>query len=145
MMHAGADAEIAVLRKLPAYWDDYQRRTLQGGVRSRRPAVVAKKLRRITEKLTTYPDGFTIHPKVKKLLEQRAEMGTGKRPWITAWPRRWPSARCWWKAFPCGFRGQDARRGTFNHRHSVLDRHGNENEYVPLCNIASRPGVLRSL
>ena len=27
-----------------------------------------------------YPDGFHIHPKVKKLLEQRAEMGNGRRP-----------------------------------------------------------------
>ena len=30
-------------------------------------------------RLTSYPDGFHIHPKVKKLLEQRAEMGDGKR------------------------------------------------------------------
>ena len=38
------------------------------------------KLTRLTEKLTTYPDNFAIHPKVKKLLEQREKMGTGKLP-----------------------------------------------------------------
>ena len=30
--------------------------------------------------LPRYPADFHIHPKVKKLLEQRAEMGAGKRP-----------------------------------------------------------------
>src|ERR1700730_18425176 len=38
-----------------------------------------EELAALTNRLTTYPEGFHIHPKVKKLLEQRAEMGTGKR------------------------------------------------------------------
>ena len=37
--------------------------------------------------------------------------------------------------------GQDSRRGTFNQRHSVLIDIENENEYVPLENIA--PGQAR--
>jgi 2-oxoglutarate dehydrogenase E1 component len=32
--------------------------------------------------------------------------------------------------------GQDSRRGTFNHRHSVLIDIENEQEYVPLCHIS---------
>ena len=43
------------------------------------PASLPRSLREITARLTTYPADFHIHPKVKKLLEQRAEMGTGKR------------------------------------------------------------------
>ena len=39
------------------------------------------------------------------------------------------------------FSGQDSRRGTFNQRHSVLIDIENENEYVPLENIA--PGQAR--
>ena len=38
-----------------------------------------EELSEITARLTSDPDGFHIHPKVKKLLEQRAEMGNGKR------------------------------------------------------------------
>ena len=30
--------------------------------------------------ITAYPEGFHIHPKVKKLFEQREEMGAGTRP-----------------------------------------------------------------
>jgi len=39
----------------------------------------SEELTELTSKLTSYPAGFHVHPKVKKLLEQRAEMGTGKR------------------------------------------------------------------
>ncbi len=34
----------------------------------------------ITDGLVKYPEDFHIHPKVQKLLEQRREMGYGKRP-----------------------------------------------------------------
>src|SRR5207302_9111599 len=42
---------------------------------------------------------------------------------------------------PVRLSGQDSRRGSFNHRHSVLVDIENENEYVPLENIA--PGQAR--
>src|SRR3984957_10043786 len=67
------------LRDLPAYWDDYtggrykQEYEIETGLS-------AEELREITEPLTTYPKDFHIHSKVKKLLEQRAEMGAGRRP-----------------------------------------------------------------
>ena len=51
----------------------------------------AEELAELTEKLTTYPSGFHIHPKVKKLLEQRAEMGAASAMSTTAWPKRSPS------------------------------------------------------
>src|SRR5258708_28197367 len=67
-----------LLRELPNYWNDYK------GGRYKPEYEVdtglsAEELSEITAKLTTYPVDFHIHPKVKKLLEQRAEMGTGKR------------------------------------------------------------------
>src|SRR5262249_9083356 len=68
-----------VLRVLPRYWDKY----VGGRYKPEyevATAVAEDKLRSITGKLTTYPEGFAIHPKVKKLLEQREKMGTGKLP-----------------------------------------------------------------
>ncbi|HET9837495.1 MAG TPA: thiamine pyrophosphate-dependent enzyme, partial [Candidatus Angelobacter sp.] len=77
--HAAQMQKSPVLRVLPKYWDKYV-----GGRYKQEyevPTAVAEdQLRRITEKLTTYPEGFAIHPKVKKLLEQREKMGTGKLP-----------------------------------------------------------------
>src|SRR5215471_5728357 len=61
-----------VLRILPRYWDKY----VGGRYKPEfevATAVAEDQLHRLTERLTTYPDGFSIHPKVKKLLEQRAK------------------------------------------------------------------------
>ena len=45
-----------------------------------KPASPPRRLQRNYWQAHHLPEGFHIHPKVKKLLEQRAEMGAGKRP-----------------------------------------------------------------
>jgi 2-oxoglutarate dehydrogenase E1 component len=128
--------KIPVLRKLPAYWDKYV-----GG--RHRPeyevatAVSDDRLRQITAKLTTYPSDFAIHPKVKKLLEQREKMGTGKLPVDYGMAEALAFGSLVAEGIPVRLSGQDSRRGTFNHRHSVLIDVENEQEYVPLCHISA--------
>jgi 2-oxoglutarate dehydrogenase E1 component len=90
----------------------------------------------LTERLTTYPDGFHIHPKVKKLLEQRAEMGTGKKPLDYGMAEALAFASLLKQGIPVRLSGQDSRRATFNQRHAVLIDTEDETEYVPLCNVA---------
>ena len=63
-------------------------------------------------------------------------MGAGKRRSTTAWPRRWRWRGLVKAGVPVRLTGQDTRRGTFNQRHSVLIDIENEQEYVPLENIA---------
>src|SRR6267154_1551413 len=67
------------MRDLPKYWDNYF-----GGrykPEYEQPTGVSREeLEELTARLTTYPEGFHIHPKVKKLLEQRQEMGSGRKP-----------------------------------------------------------------
>jgi 2-oxoglutarate dehydrogenase E1 component len=129
-----------LMRELPKYWNNYF-----GGLY--RPefdvetGLPAEELAELTTKLTTYPEGFNIHPKVKKLLEQRAEMGTGKRPVDYGMAEALAFASLVKSGTHVRFSGQDSRRGTFNQRHSVLIDTENENEYVPLENIA--PGQAR--
>ncbi len=101
----------------------------------------AEELDEITGRLTTYPEGFHIHPKVKKLLEQRAEMGTGKRPVDYGMAEALALGGLVKAGIPVRLSGQDTRRGTFNQRHSVLLDIENEQEYVPLENIS--PGQAR--
>jgi 2-oxoglutarate dehydrogenase E1 component len=128
------------LRSLPKYWDGYF-----GGLHKPQfeveTGLSSEELAELTTRLTTYPDGFNIHPKVKKLLEQRAEMGTGKRPVDYGMAEALAFASLVKVGTPIRFSGQDSRRGTFNQRHSVLIDTENENEYVPLENIA--PGQAR--
>jgi len=151
---AGAITQKPLMRDLPTYWDHYY-----GGLHKAEYEVETglstEELAELTTHLTTYPDGFHIHPKVKKLLEQRAEMGTGKRPIDYGMAEALAFASLAKAGIPVRLSGQDSRRGTFNQRHSVLIDIENENEYVPLENIApnqtrcgihnstlSEPGVL---
>jgi 2-oxoglutarate dehydrogenase E1 component len=128
------------LRELPSYWDKYF-----GGLH--RPefevetGLSPEELSELSARLTTYPDGFHIHPKVKKLLEQRAEMGAGQRPVDYGMAEALAFASLVKASTHVRFSGQDSRRGTFNQRHSVLIDIENENEFVPLENIA--PGQAR--
>ena len=96
----------------------------------------AEELSEITAKLTTYPADFHIHPKVKKLLEQRAEMGAGKRLVDYGMAEALALGGLVKAGVPVRLTGQDTRRGTFNQRHSVLLDIENEQEYVPLEHIA---------
>ena len=84
-------------------------------------AVSAKTISDIGKKMVTLPAGFTPHPKIARLIEQRAKMvekdGTGVD---------WPMAEL--LAFGTlavdghhvRLSGQDCQRGTFSSRHSVL-------------------------
>jgi len=123
------------LRDLPTYWDNYTggRYKPEYEVET---GLSAEELQEITKALTTYPDGFHIHPKVKKLLEQRAEMGSGKRPVDYGMAEALAFGSLVRAGVPVRLSGQDSRRGTFNQRHSVLLDIETEQEYVPLQHIS---------
>ncbi len=125
-----------LLRDLPSYWSEFSggRYTPTLDVET---GVSDEELRAVTQRLTTYPENFHIHPKVKKLLEQRAEMGEGKRPVDYGMAEALAFATLVKQGIPVRLSGQDTRRGTFNQRHSVLLDIENEEEYVPLENVSS--------
>ncbi|PYX79232.1 MAG: 2-oxoglutarate dehydrogenase E1 component [Acidobacteria bacterium] len=132
---AGTLTKKPSLRQLPSYWDHYKggRHKPEYDVQT---GVPLEELRAVTEPLTNYPAGFHIHPKVKKLLEQRAGMGTGKHPVDYGMAEALAFATLAKEGIPIRFSGQDSLRGTFNQRHSVLVDVENEEEYVPLEHVA---------
>jgi 2-oxoglutarate dehydrogenase E1 component len=132
---AGSFKQKPMLRELPKYWNNY----FGGAYRPEyevETGLSPDELTELTTRLTTYPEDFHIHPKVKKLLEQRAEMGAGKRAVDYGMAEAFAFASLVKAGTHVRFSGQDSRRGTFNQRHSVLVDIENENEYVPLENIA---------
>ena len=122
------------MRQLPSYWAPYH-----GGPYNPADEVdtglPAAELQRTTDGLTTYPADFHIHPKVQKLLEQRHEMGYGKRPLDYGMAEALAFGSLAMQGTPIRLSGQDSRRGTFNQRHSVLIDIIDEKEYVPLCHL----------
>jgi 2-oxoglutarate dehydrogenase E1 component len=131
---AGTLTKKPTLRELPGYWNAFK-----GGRYKPEYAVStgisAQDLAEVTRALTSYPEGFHIHPKVKKLLEQRSEMGMGKRLVDFGMAEALAFGSLVKQGIPVRLSGQDSRRGTFNQRHSVLLDIENENEYVPLEHI----------
>ncbi|HEX6503607.1 MAG TPA: 2-oxoglutarate dehydrogenase E1 component [Terriglobales bacterium] len=136
---AGTLRKKPTLRELPGYWNTYQggRHKAEYEINT---GVSANELEIVGARLSTYPEGFHIHPKVKKLLEQRTEMATGKRPVDFGMAEALAFGTLVKQGIPIRLSGQDTRRGTFNQRHSVLLDIENEQEYVPLDHIAPDQG-----
>jgi 2-oxoglutarate dehydrogenase E1 component len=105
-----------------------------------RTGLDATEIASLTTALTTAPNGFHLHPKVAKLLEQRVEMGTGKKPLDYGMAELLAYASLLKTGTPVRLSGQDSQRGTFNHRHSVLIDIETETRVSPLSNIAPNQG-----
>ena len=126
--------ERPTLSEAPAYWKNYE-----GGCYKREyeveTAVANDELRKVAERLTDCPKAFKIHPKVKKLLEQRREMARGKRPVDFGMAEALAFGSLLKGGTPVRMSGQDSRRGTFNQRHAVLIDTETEEEFIPLRHV----------
>ncbi|BBY84501.1 multifunctional 2-oxoglutarate metabolism enzyme [Mycolicibacterium tokaiense] len=94
-------------------------------------AVDKSLLAKIGDAHLAIPDGFTVHPRVKPVLEKRREMAyEGKVDWAFGELLALGSLVNEGKLIRLS--GQDSRRGTFTQRHSVvIDRKTGE-EFTPL-------------
>ncbi len=93
-------------------------------------------------RLTRVPDDFHPHPKIVRLLKQRAEMAEGKRgiDWGTAEALAFASLLTEGKRIR--ITGQDSGRGTFSQRHAVLYDVEDGRTYTPLAKLSpSQAGV----
>jgi 2-oxoglutarate dehydrogenase E1 component len=126
----------ASLAKLPGYWSNY----IGGPYKPEYEVdtgLSAASVKEISDSLTSYPRDFHIHLKIKKLLEQRREMGRGERPFDYGMAEALAYGSLLLQGTPVRLSGQDSQRGTFNQRHSVLVDIENEQLYFSLGNLSS--------
>ena len=96
--------------------------------------VARDRLDRIVTALTTFPDGFTVHPKLARILGgRRAGFDSDKIDWATAEALAFGSLVL--EGTPVRVAGQDTRRGTFSQRHATLVDFHTEDEYTPLAHL----------
>ncbi|MDG1696580.1 MAG: multifunctional oxoglutarate decarboxylase/oxoglutarate dehydrogenase thiamine pyrophosphate-binding subunit/dihydrolipoyllysine-residue succinyltransferase subunit, partial [Ilumatobacter sp.] len=94
------------------------------------------RLEEIFAKLTDYPEGFTIHPKLAKQFDIRAKMyADGDVDWALAETMAYGSLVQ--EGQPVRLTGEDSRRGTFSHRHAALIDYENGDAWIPLDNLES--------
>jgi 2-oxoglutarate dehydrogenase E1 component len=127
------------MHSLPKYWDPYYGAHLRPDDNPH-TGIDAAEIAALAAKLTTAPEGFHIHPKVAKLLEQRVDMGNGKKPFDYGMAELTAYASLLKAGVPVRLSGQDSQRGTFNQRHSVFIDIETEFRYSPLSNIAPGQG-----
>src|SRR5467141_2850894 len=134
---ARALKKIPHLLKLPEYWAPY----VHGRYKPEYEVdtgLKREKLAEITAGLVRVPDGFHVHPKIVKLLEQRAEMGHGKRAVDYGFAEALAFGSLLLEGNPVRLTGQDTQRGTFNQRHAVLADTQTEQEYCSLAHLTKQ-------
>lgn len=103
-------------------------------------AISADELQQIARRFCTIPEDFNLHPKLKRLLEDRLAMvnspldeahidwGMGEHLALGS---------LLWQGIHVRLTGQDSRRGTFSHRHAMWMDQLRERKYFPLSHLKS--------
>ncbi|MEZ7240411.1 multifunctional oxoglutarate decarboxylase/oxoglutarate dehydrogenase thiamine pyrophosphate-binding subunit/dihydrolipoyllysine-residue succinyltransferase subunit [Rhodococcus sp. GXMU-t2271] len=102
-------------------------------------AVDKSVLERIGDAFVNVPEGFSVHPRVKPVVEKRREMSRqGHIDWAYAELLAFGSLVE--QGALVRLAGQDSRRGTFTQRHAVLIDRKTGAEYTPLQQVAAEGG-----
>ncbi|TBH20925.1 2-oxoglutarate dehydrogenase E1 component [Thermus thermamylovorans] len=99
-------------------------------------AVPKEVLKGLLQRLASVPEGFGVHPKLKRFLEARLEMAEERRPldWAAAEALAFASLAA--EGHRVRLTGQDALRGTFTQRHAALYDYQTGRPYIPLQHLA---------
>lgn len=94
----------------------------------------------IAERITSIPEGFNIHPKLKNLINERLEMVKNKKPIDWGMAENLAYGSILWDGTSIRISGQDVRRGTFSHRHGIWMDQVVEKAYIPLSHLKPNQG-----
>jgi 2-oxoglutarate dehydrogenase E1 component len=98
------------------------------------------KINQIAARITTTPNGFSVHKTIQRFLDNRrqaVETGEGV-DWATGEALAFGCLLD--EGYPVRLSGQDCERGTFSQRHSVLIDQQTEARYIPLNHIRDGQG-----
>ncbi len=98
--------------------------------------VSLERLERLNEALLDYPEHFTVHPKLKRQLDKRGD-GFGS-DFLLDWghAEALAVASLLDDGVPVRLSGQDSERGTFSHRHFVLNDARTGAKFTPLAHVS---------
>ncbi|GJI87445.1 2-oxoglutarate dehydrogenase E1 component [Duganella hordei] len=101
-------------------------------------------IRELAHKISEVPETFALHPLVTKVVGSRRDMADGARPLDWGMAEHLAFASLLATGTHVRLSGQDSERGTFSHRHAVLNNQNRqvrgEGKYVPLNHLAAGQG-----
>lgn len=95
-------------------------------------AVSLEEIRRLQKLMEPLPDGFELHNRVSKVVEDRKKMCAGALPIDWGYAETLAYATLVAQRYSIRLSGQDSGRGTFFHRHAVLHNQADGESYIPL-------------
>lgn len=104
-------------------------------------------IKRLSERLTTFPDNFKLHNRVRKIMDDRRAMGNGTTSFDWGMAENLAYASLLVSGYGVRITGEDVCRGTFFHRHaSVHDQESDASEhrtYYPLANLQEKQSTFQ--
>jgi 2-oxoglutarate dehydrogenase E1 component len=127
---------------MTAMWRGYR-----GGVTDAPEEVDTRVMRPLLEQIaqstTEVPQGFTPHPKIVRLLDQRAQMGRGEKALDWGMGELLAYGSLLYQGINVRLTGQDVSRGTFSHRHAAITDIVNGREHLVLGQLHPDQGQCR--
>ncbi|MFI4936985.1 MAG: 2-oxoglutarate dehydrogenase E1 component [Candidatus Berkiellales bacterium] len=114
------------------HWNDYVSNDWREAVKT---AISADKIKTLAKKLLTVPEGFSFHPRVAKIYEDRQKMINGEMGLDWGCAETLAYAALLEEGLDVRLSGQDCGRGTFFHRHAVLHDQKTGKTFTPLQHI----------
>lgn len=136
---AGTLTKMPQLSVLPHYWDKYHGGPYQQSCEID-TGITREEFGELSAILSSVPDGFAIHPKVKRVLDRREEMGKGKVPVDFGMSELLAFGSLLRSGIPVRISGQDTQRATFAQRHAVYVDIKTREKYVPLAHVDPHQG-----
>ncbi|PQQ27894.1 2-oxoglutarate dehydrogenase E1 component [Photorhabdus hindustanensis] len=103
--------------------------------------VDVKRLQDLGRRISSVPEQVTMHSRVAKIYNDRAEMANGDKLFDWGAAETLAYATLVDEGVPVRLSGEDAGRGTFFHRHAVIHNQANGSVYVPLANVHNGQGA----
>ncbi|MDH3342572.1 MAG: 2-oxoglutarate dehydrogenase E1 component, partial [Gammaproteobacteria bacterium] len=92
-------------------------------------------MRKLSDTMQQLPDGFSLNPRVAKIIADRHKMSAGALPIDWGYAEIMAYATLVNDGFSVRLSGQDSGRGTFFHRHAVLHNQNERIAFVPLRSV----------
>jgi 2-oxoglutarate dehydrogenase E1 component len=99
-------------------------------------SVDRERLQHLAQQLLVLPDGFELHPRVAKIMDDRRKMAAGALALDWGCAEALAMGSLLQDGYPIRLSGQDSERGTFFHRHAVLHNQIDGETWTPLQHIA---------
>jgi 2-oxoglutarate dehydrogenase E1 component len=131
-------------RQFSADWSPYLKQAYTDEVRT---AIPLSEVHRLGQALTAIPEGFKLHSRVRKIIDDRTAMANGDMPVDWGMGENLAYASLLAQGYGVRLSGEDIGRGTFFHRHAVLHDQNrqkwDDGTYIPLEHLQERQGALQ--